>query len=78
MGSAAAAATRLAISIATFIESFSMEQEHVQRWQKTSRQSGALGMRGIGAEQGEFQKTLLGFYDHSVLEGSMVRGCRMS
>jgi hypothetical protein len=38
-----------------------------------SQQSGALG--GIGAEQGEFQKTLLGFYDRSILEGSMARGC---
>ena len=32
----------------------------------TSWQSRALGW-GIGAEQGEFQKTLLGFYDRSVV-----------
>jgi hypothetical protein len=40
-----------------------------------SRQSEALGMSGIEAEQGEFQKILLGFYDRSVLEGSMAWGC---
>jgi hypothetical protein len=44
----------------------------------TSRQSEALGMRGIRVEQGEFQKILLGFYDHFVLEGFVVRGCRTS
>ena len=42
-----------------------------------SWQSGALGTR-IGTEQVEFQKTLLGFYDHSILEGSMARGCQTS
>jgi hypothetical protein len=40
-------------------------------------QSGALG-RGIRAEQGEFQKTLLGFYECSILEGSVAWGCRTS
>jgi hypothetical protein len=33
---------------------------------------------GVRAEQGEFQKTLLGFYDRSILEGSIAQGCRTS
>jgi hypothetical protein len=43
-------------------------------WRVASRQSEALG-RGIRVEQGEFLKTLLGFYDRSVLDGSMAWGC---
>jgi hypothetical protein len=46
-------------------------------WGAMSRQSGALG-RGIRVELGEFQKTVLGFYDRFILEGSTAQGCRTS